>query len=30
MTPYSTRPGSRFPTGASLTDGGVNFCPQPA
>jgi glycogen operon protein len=26
MGPYATRPGSRFPPGASLEDGGVNFC----
>jgi len=26
MRPYATRPGSRFPPGATLRDGGVNFC----
>ena len=26
MAHYGTRPGSRFPTGASPSDGGINFC----
>src|SRR5687767_3011509 len=26
MARYATRPGSRFPTGATPSDSGVNFC----